>query len=872
MQLVNENIKSSWRRSLNFRIMTILVSISLFVGIIMMFFLNSFYQERIESEYTDKAVILSKIAASMVEGETVDRYFYTHEKDDEYHRILEHLKVQHQVSDVTYVYISTIKGTTETIIFDTDEKDEEVDLGFIIDLEGEQFDDTLQALVNNEKVEPYIYDTEWGQLLTAIEPIYRQDGSVAAYANVSVNINNILNERIIVIIVISSIVLFMSLVFALFGFYVVKRLIISPIRYLVDGVTAYSPGEELPNLFAQSDLKHRKHSSNEIEILERSLIEMAIRTEKMFEDVKQLETVKLANRAKSEFLAKMSHEIRTPMNVIVGISQIQLQRNGLSESALKDWGYIYDAGNNLLAIINDILDMSKIETGKMELNPAEYSLPSMINDVVTLNIIRIGSKPIELFLDINENLPLWVCGDELRLKEVLTNLLSNSIKYTDKGSVKFTADHFMQEDKLMLRFAIEDTGHGIKQEDMPKLFTEFTRFNVSTTRYIEGTGLGLSIAKKIVEMMGGTIYAESEYGKGSKFTAVVEQERINDEVIGKELSEQIRNFTFSGDKRFQNIQIIHYPMPYGKVLIVDDVRSNLFVAEGLMLPYDLQIETALSGQDAINKINAGKFFDIIFMDHMMPQMDGIETTHKLRQMGYTGTIVALTANALLGNDVMFKENGFDDFISKPIDIRYLNLVLNKYIREKYPEEAAKYKLKVKGEKHEKPKKLLDLFLSDAKEAIVILRNAILNDDMKSFTITVHAMKSALNNIGNEELSRTAAALENAGRQENKQFISNNYQSFEKSLEELIINLSAAEPTESSDKDVKEDTEYLKEQLVNIKKFCEDYNDTKVYEILDKLKEKQWKDETTIILEEIRDILFIDSNFESVAAKVEKLIE
>ena len=600
-----------------------------------------------------------------------------------------------------------------------------------------------------------------------------------------------------------------------------------------------------------------------------------LRTRELYK--KAVETANEASKAKSSFLAKMSHEIRTPMNAIVGISQMQLQKPNLPKDYSNALETIHDSGISLLAIINDILDMSKIETGNLLLDPAEYSLPSLINDAVTLNVMRIGSKPIEILIDIDENLPSKMNGDEMRLKEILNNLLSNAIKYTEEGSIKLSVRHFMQGSDLMLRFVVEDTGCGIKPEDRQKLFLEFTRFNTSISRYIEGTGLGLSITKNLVDMMGGTIEVESEYGKGSKFTATVRQEAVECEAIGRELSERIRNFTFSVDKRYHNMQITHYPMPYGKVLIVDDVKSNLFVAEGLMLPYELKIETVSSGYDTLDKINAGNTYDVIFMDHMMPQMDGIETTRKLRETGYEGTIVALTANALVGNDVMFKENGFDDFISKPVDIRYLNAVLNKFVRDKYPEEAAKYKLTVKDAKQNREsktkRKLFKLFLSDAEEAVTTLRKTMADGDIKLFTTTAHAMKSALANIGEDGISEMASALSEAGKRGDLEYIGANHEAFIKSLEALVTlvrNLGLVELPEDSDTNVNEDTVYLTEQLHVIKKACEDYNDAEVYAALDRLKEKQWKKETAAALEELHDMLFLDSNFEGVADRVQKM--
>ncbi|MCL2096842.1 MAG: ATP-binding protein [Oscillospiraceae bacterium] len=887
-----KNLKLPLRKSISFRLMVILAGLSLFIVIIAMVFLSVIYQARIESEYTGKAVLLSKIAASMTDGESVDRYLLTLEKDDGYYETLERLQVQLRESGVTYIYISAITGREEIIVFDAEEEDEEVDLGFVISLEDEQYDEAVLTYERGEAFEPYIFDTEWGRLFTASEFIYRSDGSVAALANVAVAIDKILAERMFVFVLLGVIILITSMAFAAAGFYAARKLVIQPVRILADGVSAYVPGENLPDLFSGDNLKSRTYTGGEIEILRRSLTDMAERTEKMFGEVSQLEAARLANNAKSEFLARMSHEIRTPMNTIVGISQMRLQMNGMPEELAKDWVCVYDAGNNLLAIINDILDMSKIETGKMELNISDYSLPSMINDAVTLNIIRIGSKPIEMILDIDENLPLNLIGDELRLKQILSNLLSNAIKYTEKGSVKLSVSHFMRDNDLMLRFAVKDTGRGIKPEDMKNLFTEFMRFNVSANLNIEGTGLGLNIAKNLAVMMGGDIKAESEYGSGSEFTVTVMQERVNGEIIGKELADRIRGFKFSEDKRFKNMQIIHSHMPYGKVLIVDDVRSNLFVASGLMKPYGLQIEPASSGFEVLDKIRAGNIYDIIFMDHMMPGMDGIETTLKLRESGYKGAVVALTANAIVGNDVMFRQNGFDDFISKPIDMRYLDAVLNKYIRDKYPEEAAKYKLKVKDRQSGETQKLLKLFLDDAREAVVNLRKAISRGDMKLLAFTAHAMKGALNNIGSGELSRRAAELENAGRTGDSEFLFANCESFTASLESLVNTLESVGAKSKSDIDsgfgpgsdtdtdtrttggmaetteiIEEDEAYLSEQLLIIKKACADYDDAAAYAALARLKNKPWKKETADVLEEIYDILFIDSNFESAEEKI-----
>ena len=400
--------------------------------------------------------------------------------------------------------------------------------------------------------------------------------------------------------------------------------------------------------------------------------------------VESRQAAEAATRSKSEFLATMSHEIRTPLNAIIGIAQIQLQKKNLPDEYATAMEKINTSGDNLLGIINDILDLSKIETGKMELDPEEYDVPSLLNDAVLLNVVRIGSKPIEFILDIDESLPSRLYGDELRLKQVLNNLLSNAIKYTKKGQIKLSVSHVSVGEDVILRFVITDTGQGMKSEDKGRLFSPYMRFGAGMNRATEGTGLGLNITKKLIAMMEGTVAVESEYGKGSTFMVTAKQKAVQCPPIGAEIAARLRNFTFTSDRKAVTLQIGSEPMPHGRVLVVDDVETNLYVVKGLLLPYELNVETADSGFEAIEKVEAasgsGVTYDIIFMDHMMPHMDGIETTQKLREYGYKGPIVALTANALVGNDEMFARHGFDGFISKPIDIRRLDAILHKFIR------------------------------------------------------------------------------------------------------------------------------------------------------------------------------------------------
>ena len=634
----------------------------------------------------------------------------------------------------------------------------------------------------------------------------------------------------------------------------------------------------------------------------RRLMDKLVEAEK---EKRKVEIAEASNKAKTEFLATMSHEIRTPMNAIIGITQIQLQQDKLPVEYATALNKIHSSGSSLLGIINDILDMSKIESGKFEIIPAEYDVPSLINDAVQLNIVRIGSKQIEFLLDIDENLPTRILGDELRLRQILNNLLSNSIKYTDSGYIKLSISHSVNNSidssigngkDLTLRFTVEDTGQGMKAEDQERLFSEYSRFNTDANRSTEGTGLGLNITRKLVELMDGTIKVQSEYGKGSTFFVEVKQRaveygNVGAAPIGAQLAEKLRNFTFSGDRQMSKLQITRFPMPYGKVLVVDDVDTNLYVTEGLLMPYKLNVETANSGFAAIGKIESGKMYDIIFMDHFMPKMDGIQTTQKLREMGFTGVIVALTANALAGNDEMFKQNGFDGFISKPIDIRQLDAVLNKFVRSKHPKEAKaqgavsseqvandgsslltdNYSLltdigvdlqkgiAMTGGTPERYRQVLTLFCKDTEERLPLLEAAPVSaagpDALASFITQVHALKSASASIGAGEVSKEAAGLEAMGHAENLTGIQNNLPIFVEHLKELIKNIQAVldnQEVESQPPSDYSPPTYHYQLLNELSLALEGGNASKIDNVLDKIKNEPLDAKTKVLLEQISD--------------------
>ncbi len=373
-----------------------------------------------------------------------------------------------------------------------------------------------------------------------------------------------------------------------------------------------------------------------------------------------------ANQSKTEFLSNMSHEIRTPLNAIVGFSQSLEEEEGIPESAREEIKDIISASDSLLEIVNGILDISKIEANKLEIVNTEYNIYDVLNNLAALTKARLGEKPLELRIHFDPNIPPVLYGDYTRLKQIILNLLTNAVKYTKQGYVEFKVNSIQKNGICRLIISVEDSGIGIKSENINKLFSKFERFDLDKNITIEGTGLGLAITKRLVDLMHGKIVVQSVYGKGSRFTVAVDQRIVNKEVVQQvEIKEEFTDLTGK------------------KILVVDDNKLNLKVASKLLEKYHTTISTSDSGFEAIERINNGEVYDLILMDDMMPKMSGTETLQKLKQIpNFHIPVVALTANAIAGMREKYIQLGFNDYLSKPIEKQELNKVLQNIIVEK----------------------------------------------------------------------------------------------------------------------------------------------------------------------------------------------
>ena len=510
---------------------------------------------------------------------------------------------------------------------------------------------------------------------------------------------------------------------------------------------------------------------------------------KYTEEIKRVsEQAERANMAKSEFLANMSHEIRTPMNAIMGLSDIIMEES----RGRKVYNYAADiqsASRSLLTIINDILDLSKVEAGKMELVPVNYYLKATVDEVVNMMDIAASQHNIMLKCEYDMNLPCQLHGDDGRIKQILINIMNNAVKFTKKGFVRLSVEEEPSDKKntINLVLKVQDTGVGIKPENLQKIFEDFKQIDSKKNRGVEGTGLGLAITKRLVELMKGTIKVDSVYGEGTTFTVTIPQRVVDNRTLAEMPETQQKPA-----EKMEAFVVSNY-----KVLVVDDNLINRKVATGFLKNYEFELEEAESGYEAIELVKKTKY-NLIFMDHMMPEMDGVEAVQIIRSEcgdnGRTPVIIALTANAMDGVKDMFLRNGFQDFIAKPLDRKQLNDVLAKWIPSAYkkvqkPEDKeAVLKPKINFEdiaidgidikeamKHHSGEvedflELLHLYCMDGNRKVGFLQELLDNEEYAVYGIEVHGLKSASANIGAMELSAQAREHENAVNRQDIEFV------------------------------------------------------------------------------------------------------
>jgi spermidine/putrescine transport system substrate-binding protein len=550
------------------------------------------------------------------------------------------------------------------------------------------------------------------------------------------------------------------------------------------------------------------------------------------------------SRLKSSFLASMSHEIRTPMNAIIGMSEL-LSKERLSEHQQQYVGDIWTSATSLLAIINDILDISKIESGKFELLPVHYNFAAMIENVRAIFRIMAQKKGIDYLLEMSEDVPTYLYGDDIRLKQVLVNLSSNAVKFTEHGSVmlQVTAD----EETITMK--VIDTGVGIPEQALEGIFDPFTQADTKKHRHIKGTGLGLSISKQFVEMMGGSIKAESEVGEGSVFTVTVPK-TIGDETQVAAADDEVEPFY----------------APTAQILVTDDNALNLKVASGFLEMYGIKADTAESGEEALRKVQE-KTYDLVFMDHMMPGMDGVETTGAIRRLGGDFAelpIVALTANSIVGSEEVFLANGLNGYLSKPIEARRLADVLGRWIpadkmeerpaaTEQATTEAPKNFLdrlaEIPGINIEKGlgnlshkealyEDMLEMFSNRAAGECESMSGFLAEGNIERFAIAIHGIKASLLTLGISELSTLAAAMEMEAKAGNMAFCQKEYPPFREKVQALNQQLCAlfvpAGQTAGGNGLPKENADFLLEHLQQFVEAAENFDTDEGIEILTKL--------------------------------------
>ncbi len=819
------------------------------------------------------------------------------------------------------------------------------------------------------KIEPTISNGEWGWLCSAYVPLFLDDGTVVCQIGCDVAMDDVMKERKTYLMYSLLGALFFTLLMVVLAVIFTDHIFVRRVSRLTKGIKKFNPapGQGYEDAGV---IRCDPRNNDEIDDLYHSVHDMQIN---IIDNINEMDTMNVelerAARMKSDFLANMSHEIRTPMNAVIGMAEIAA-REDIPETARDAITQIQKSGRNLLNIINDILDYSKIESGKMEIVPERYEPVSELNDIANILSTRIGFKDLELYVISDTDLPHALYGDAMRIRQILINLANNAIKFTREGSVKITLTcSYTAEDMVSLTYHIIDTGIGIKQEDMDKLFTSFTQVDSRRNRSVEGTGLGLAISQRLVAAMGGEMGVNSTYGEGSDFWFTIpqkvedpardlfikdadrkravtidndagrsvvfldEMQKLDIEyglipdiqdykpsgkqdyifLVYEQYSDTMKEFFVSHPEikgavlvdynsdfnpDLPNLHTVRRPVstlgmiralndndeavrssgieedftidftaPDARILVVDDNAINITVVEGLLSPININIDSALGGKEAIDKVTANDY-DIVFMDHMMPGLDGVDTTKIIRELLPDKTdliIIALSANVMESARQLFTDAGMNDFVAKPIELRELVSKLRKWL----PKEKI-----IKGVGTAKPaetddtpilgyeglnssaaikalgsvslyNKIVEEYFRSGDEKYAGITSAYEAADMDDYTIRVHALKSSSRQIGAESLGAMAEELENAGNTRDLETIQNKTGPMLETFRKLLTDLADYYAEDGSDAEKPPvDDAVLKDQLALLHEACEELdmdameavaNELRKYSYPDKLK-------------------------------------
>jgi len=578
----------------------------------------------------------------------------------------------------------------------------------------------------------------------------------------------------------------------------------------------------------------------------------------------QTKEANAANKAKSTFLANMSHEVRTPINAILGMDEMIIRESN-DEQIVEYATNIKQAGKSLLAQVNGILDYSKLEEGKMEIFDVEYDLATMVNTLITSSSTRAKSKGLNFKVNIDENLPMTLLGDDVRLGQIIANLLTNAVKYTEAGEVGLSMVEKGRDDSAVeIEVTVKDTGKGIPEDEIENLYVSFKRIDEEHNRNIEGTGLGIPIVIELLHLMGSELEVKSTYGVGSAFSFVIKQGIVNNEPIGDYKKRIKRSYRRRNKYAFPS-------MPKAEILVVDDYEMNLMVAKNLMKVYDFVPDVVQSGREAITRAEE-KEYDVIFMDHMMPDLDGLQTLDILKEHGYLGSrtkVIALTANAIAGAKEYYISKGFDDYLTKPIDAEALEDMLLKYMPKKKILKKA-----ISDVKHDRTlisndderQALIKIFVSTIDESAKKLDEFKEKSDIKNYTIKVHGLKSTARLIGEMSISKKAEALEKAGNAGDWDYIETHHKEL---IDEYLSIRNTYEGQKSAKKPLDESD--LKDALYSIIEMANVCDFTSTEMVLNTLADYEMPEGLDEKLKEIRALLD-KLDYEAVASLATQMLE